>query len=253
MSSSNMPDRSIRPGEWQEYRHDTGETLDFRCIRSARRTIALYVHRDGTVLVRAPLRVPHAEVVGFVRERWDWLQRHLTRFSEEPAPLRQRYGEGERVLHLGEELTLRLANGGRSRVSAGEGVLLLTLPGGRDDGGTIERLVTGWQRREARRLFAERLLHCHAAMQALALPFPQLKIRAMRSRWGSCSRRAIITLNLELVRMPQSCIDYVITHELCHLVEFNHGPRFYALQERFMPDWQERRRRLEDIARSRPR
>ena len=86
-------------------------------------------------------------------------------------------------------------------------------------------------------------------MHDLGLPAPQLRVRKMRSRWGSCSRSAVITLNLELIRMPLPCIDYVITHELCHLVEFNHGPRFYALQARFIPDWKERKRLLETLAR----
>jgi predicted metal-dependent hydrolase len=86
-------------------------------------------------------------------------------------------------------------------------------------------------------------------MKELSLPFPELRIRKMRSRWGSCSRRAEITLNLELIRMPLDCIDYVITHELCHLVEFNHSARFYELQSRFFPDWKERRRQLEELGR----
>jgi len=86
-------------------------------------------------------------------------------------------------------------------------------------------------------------------MAALRLPFPELKIRKMRTRWGSCTRRGVITLNLELVRMPPACIDYVISHELCHLVEFNHSARFYQLQERFVPDWQVRKRELDELAR----
>lgn len=73
--------------------------------------------------------------------------------------------------------------------------------------------------------------------EQLNLPLPQLRVRKMRSRWGSCSRAAVVTLNLELIRMPLECIvDYVITHELCHLAEFNHSPRFYELQARFVPD-----------------
>lgn len=254
MSSSNMPETRARPGEWQHFRHASGETLEFRFIRSARRTIALYVNRDGSVLVRAPMRVPFAEVTLFLRERWDWLQKQRLRFSLEPQPEAQLYRHGESFLHLGEERTLSLRPAARSRVLLEEATLHVTLPEERwQDPSAIAELLEQWQRREARRLFAERLAHCHGEMRELALPYPQLKIRKMRSRWGSCSRSAVITLNLELVRMPLACIDYVVTHELCHLVEFNHSPRFYALQASFLPDWSERRRRLEAISRSLPR
>lgn len=244
----NMPD--ARAGEWQQYRHDTGETLAFRFIRSSRRTIALYVHRDGSVLVRAPLRAPHAEVLAFMRERWDWLQRQRTRFLQEPAPQPLVYRDGTPLLHLGEEVVLRVQPARRRYVMLCGRELQVAVPAAHaEDHDTLAGVIEGWQRGEARRLFAERLAHCHARMRELALPYPQLKIRKMRSRWGSCSRSAIVTLNLELIRMPLACIDYVVTHELCHLVEFNHSPRFYALQARFVPDWQARRRQLEALGR----
>jgi predicted metal-dependent hydrolase len=245
-----MPELRARPGEWQEYCHDSGETLAFRFIRSARRTIAIYVHRDGSVLVRAPLRTPFTEVFLFLRERWEWLQRQRLRFAQEPQPRKVVYEDGESIMHLGEPVILRLGTAARPRALLIGSELHLALPEGQSaDQLAKEAAVELWQRREARQLFPLRLAYCHAAMQELALPYPQLKLRKMRSRWGSCSRNAVITLNLELIRMPLDCIDYVITHELCHLVEFNHSPRFYALQAGFIPDWKERRRRLEELAR----
>jgi len=78
-----MPERL--PQEWKEYRHDSGETLLFRFVRSARKTLTLYVHRDGSVLVRAPLRLSLAHVFVFLRERWDWLELQRSRFLEEPS------------------------------------------------------------------------------------------------------------------------------------------------------------------------
>ncbi|MCD6059757.1 MAG: hypothetical protein K0R03_670 [Moraxellaceae bacterium] len=245
-----MPEVRARPGEWQEYRHESGETLDFRFIRSKRRTIALYVHRDGSVMVRAPMRAPFAEVYLFMRERWDWMQRQLQRFRDEPAPRRIVYRHGESILHLGEEIRLHVQAALRSRALLREGELHLAVPAvSIEDPDVLAAVVESWQRRQARQVFALRLASCHERMKELSLPFPELRIRKMRSRWGSCSRRAEITLNLELIRMPLDCIDYVITHELCHLVEFNHSARFYELQSRFFPDWKERRRQLEELGR----
>lgn len=244
-----MREARARPGEWQEYRHDDGEVLGFRFLRSARRTIAIYVNRDGSVLVRAPLRAPYAEVCQFLHERWDWLQQHRRRFLSEPSPSR-RLSDGAPILHLGEELILRLAEAPRRQARRlGDELHLALPPQAPGDTSTVVATLEAWQRREALALFPERLRQCHGAMADLRLPVPLLRVRKMRSRWGSCSRSAVITLNLELIRMPLDCIDYVITHELCHLVEFNHSPRFYDLQARYIPDWKQRKQRLEALGR----
>lgn len=245
-----MRELRARPGEWQEFRHDSGEVLGFRFVRSARRTLAIYVNRDGSVLVRAPQRAPFAEVCVFLMERWEWLQHHRGRFLREPPPRTLRFCDGEPILHLGEELLLRVQDAPRTRaLRVGDELHLAVPPHAEEDNSGVVAAVEAWQRREALRLFPARLAHCHGLMSELNLPAPQLRVRKMRSRWGSCSRAAIITLNLELIRTPLECIDYVITHELCHLVEFNHSPRFYDLQARFIPDWKERKRRLELIGR----
>ena len=76
----------------------------------------------------------------------------------------------------------------------------------------------------------------------------QIKLRRMRSRWGSCSHQRDITLNTVLMHMPPACIDYVLHHELCHLHEFNHSPAFYALQGRVCPDWTVQKKALNIFA-----
>ncbi len=81
-------------------------------------------------------------------------------------------------------------------------------------------------------------------MAHIGVPYSDIVVRAMRTRWGSCSAQGKITLNVKLVKVPKSCIDYVIFHELCHLAVPDHTPRFYALLDRVLPDWQERREKL---------
>lgn len=238
------------PKGMREYRHDSGETLLFHFIRSARKTIGLYVHRDGSVQVRAPQRVPLAQIYLFLRERWDWLMLQRARFLEEPPPAPVTYVDGETFLHMGSPLCLRvhLARHNLARRTGDELHVAIT-PERHAEPDGLSGVIELWQRREARRVFPLRLAFCHEAMKSLLLPFPELKIRKMRSRWGSCTRSGVVTLNLELIRMPPECIDYVIVHELCHLVEFNHGSRFYELQARFLPDWKDRKQRLEELAR----
>lgn len=235
----------------REYRHDNGETLLFHFIRSARKTIGLYVHRDGSVQVRAPQRVPLAQIYLFLRERWDWLMLQRSRFLEEPAPAPVRYSDGEAFLHLGHPLMLRVhlaTHNLAKRVGAELHVAITAERRAEKEG--LAGIIELWQRREARRIFPLRLAFCHEHMKSLHIPYPELRIRKMRSRWGSCTRKGVVTLNLELIRMPPDCMDYVITHELCHLVEFNHSSRFYDLQTRFMPDWKARKHQLEELARA---
>jgi hypothetical protein len=81
-------------------------------------------------------------------------------------------------------------------------------------------------------------------MAHVGVAYPDIIVRAMSTRWGSCSANGRITLNVKLVKVPRLYIDYVIFHELCHLAEPNHTPRFYELLDRVLPDWRERREKL---------
>lgn len=100
-----------------------------------------------------------------------------------------------------------------------------------------------WYLDRARAVFAEvleaNLPHVKAATQ------PRLIVRTMQSRWGSLSRAATMTLNVNLVRAPRPCIEYVVIHELCHTRHRDHDARFFKLLRQVMPDWEERKRRLE--------
>lgn len=236
--------------ELREYRHDSGEILTYRFIRSARKTLGLYVHRDSSITVRVPWRVTLTEVHIFMHQRWDWLQHQRQRFRNEPAPLQLRLCSGAIIMHLGKPYTLLLESGSRAAVRIEDDKLIVKLPLAQQaEEEKIAKAIDQWQRKIAKELFAKRLQLCHQAMHELNLPMPTIRIRRMRSRWGSCSRQGDITLNLELLRMPMDCIDYVVIHELCHLKVFNHSPAFYALQSCFMPDWSARKQQLEALAR----
>ena len=112
----------------------------------------------------------------------------------------------------------------------------------------VQKALLAFYRRQAQSLFEERMALCFNAFPQQGLSAkkqPTVTIRKMRRRWGSCSSRGDVTLNLLLMRMPVSCIDYVIIHELCHLWEFNHGVAFYRLMARALPDWRVHKEQLE--------
>lgn len=109
-------------------------------------------------------------------------------------------------------------------------------------------MLEGWYRQRAEKVFQERLDVCQARAKRESITATGLTIRKMKTRWGSCSKTGRILLNLELMQAPKECIDYVIMHELCHLKEHHHGPKFWQLLKKLMPDYESRKKRLDLIA-----
>ena len=112
----------------------------------------------------------------------------------------------------------------------------------------IKTLLEAWYRNKAKRIFLERLELCHKKFSRHKIEIPSFSIRKMKTRWGSYSKAGRITLNLEIIKAPKDCIDYVIIHELCHIIEPYHGNLFWRLMKSIMPDYEDRRRRLNMFA-----
>jgi predicted metal-dependent hydrolase len=220
--------------------------------RSARRrTLSIEVYPDLRVIVRAPSRCPRSLIEARLAERAPWIERQVERFRRlaRERPPEPRYIEGETHLYMGEQHALEVVAAARAGVTRVTGALRLSLPpgSGADD---ARRALEAWYRARAGEEFAAVLDARFGPFRAGGHRRPELRVRAMRTRWGSLARagaddeRARMTVNLALIRAPLACIEYVIVHELCHLEYRGHGPRFRALLERHLPDWHERRRRL---------
>jgi predicted metal-dependent hydrolase len=218
----------------------TASGLEYRVRRSRRRTLGLYVYADGRVEVRAPLGYDADPIHAFVATREHWIRSKLLEFQRRPRPPAAKFGQGDAQPYLGRAYPLRLQQALQVRVTLTVDALCVAAPD-TDQPARVSAYLQLWYRRQAHVLFAQRLALGRQTLAEYALPECTLKIRAMKTRWGSCSRRGSITLNLELIKYPLVCLDYVVAHELCHLLEFNHSPRFYALMDAAMPDWRERK------------
>jgi predicted metal-dependent hydrolase len=210
---------------------------------ASRQTLAIEVHPDSRVLVRAPVDCPEALIAERVQKRAAWISRQLAEFERyRPRTPARQYINGESHLYLGRQYRLKLAEGDAASVKLTRGQLLVSLPG-EPEPERVKALLHRWYLDRARAVFTEvldaSLRHFKGVEQ------PRLIVRAMQSRWGSLSRAGSMTLNVNLVRAPRLCIEYVVTHELCHTTHRDHDARFFKLLGQVMPDWEQRKQRLE--------
>lgn len=217
--------------------------------RSRRKTIGLYLSRRGEIEVRAPLRCPGPVIRSFLDSRRSWLSASLRRLETLPAPPEWRDGASFPI--LGEPVRLAVRSGERRAIRRVGDCLRLTVSGAPTPQ-AVEGLVREWFRRQARPVFEQVIADWWPRLDLPEARYPPLKLRAMRRRWGSCASHGGINLNLWLLGAPRACIDFVVAHELCHLREFHHGPGFYRLMDRVMPDWRAKENRLREHERRFP-
>lgn len=203
--------------------------IAYQLRRSARRTIGLAIDARG-LRVGAPLRARLGDIESLIRQHGDWVLDKLRCWRERPPPERLRIHDGMAIFADNSAFTVAIAPGSRARWRCDGDILHLNLPAGGDPALLLEAAL----RDMARHRFSERLAH-HAAR--LGVPTPPLRLSSARTRWGSCSARGQINLNWRLIWLPLPVIDYVVCHELAHLKEMNHSPRFWSVVEQLCPDW----------------
>lgn len=217
-----------------------GWKIEFKLSFANRNTIAIHVSVDGEVLVKAPKRMAYAKVVEFVEAKAVWVLAKQEEFASSPHRLPE-----NTYKFLGENYELKVELGVKNDILLQDGVMLLQTTQPRDKA-KVKAQIEKWYRAQAVDIFARRLDFCAPiAEKKIDVEFSgELRLRKMKSRWGSCSSDGEITLNTELVAAPEICIDYVILHEMCHLREHNHSPAFYALMDAVMPKWKAHRKLL---------
>jgi len=221
------------------------QEISFEIVPARRTTMEIAVHPDGRVIVKSPPGLSPNEIRQRVLNRVRWISRQIAWFQQfQPRTPPRKYVGGETHLYLGRQYRLKLIRGGRNQVKLDRGRLLV-LCKGEASPEKVRRLLDGWYLEKARKQFAESLDLCFPPFQRMGCKKPPLRIRRMKTRWGSLSHSGVMTLNRELIRAPRKCIDYVVTHELCHLKHKNHSPEFFRLLEQTMPDWETRKHRLE--------
>lgn len=217
-------------------------TYAYGLIRQERKTLSLTVYPDKRIVVKCPPAAEQDHIHQFLKRKCSWLNKQIRFFDRVKGPVdKKEYVSGESFLYLGRQYKLLVRPADESKVTLTKGNLwVFTVQGGAVD---QQSLLKAWYEQKADKVLKEQFEAAISAFKHTVTP--RLKIRPMRTRWGSCSKKGTITLNPKLIQTPLYCIDYVIMHELCHLIEHNHSPKYYKLLDRFMPDWKIRKKRLE--------
>ena len=213
--------------------------IHYRFARSKRRTIGLTIDASG-LSVRAPYRVPWREIEAFLREKRHWIISRLDEWSAVPPPPLIHGTSGEALPLFGEPVALQVLDGRRGVARSGARVVV-SAPAPRRAGLVLE-LLLGWLKQQALTALAPR-----AALFAarLGLAPPPVALSRARGQWGVCTERGAIRLNWRLVHLQPELADYVVAHEVAHLVELNHSKRFWNLLGTLYPDWRDARERIE--------
>jgi predicted metal-dependent hydrolase len=205
-----------------------GRRIEYRFVRRRRRTLGISIDADG-LKVSAPLRAPWRDIEGFVREKERWILAKLDEWALAPRPVTLQGRTGERLPLFGEPLELERRAGPVRREES-----KLFFP----SLGTLIR----WLKTIALEALHPRVAHFAALLET---PVPRVRLSNARTQWGVCTEDGTIRLCWRLVHLEPPLIDYVVAHEVAHLVELNHSARFYRLLASLFPDWRAARERLE--------
>ncbi len=197
-------------------------------IRSRRRTLALQIAPDATLVIRAPHHLAQEEIDRFVTQKTAWITKNQRLMRERPPAPRREFTHGEAHLYLGEAYNLLLVDQAATPLVFSDGAFRL-------DRGYLDKareLFKSWYRYQAQQLIAAR-----AQYYAKHYGFEYLRIRLTdtASRWGSCSARGVLSFNWRLVMAPMTIVDYLIVHELVHLHERHHQRAFWQKVEAIFP------------------
>ncbi|MBE0392155.1 M48 family metallopeptidase [Flavobacterium sp. PL002] len=218
--------------------------ITFSIANRKRKSIAVEVHPDTSVQIKAPLDCRLEDIKRIVSKRSKWIitqQKFFEQFLPE-TPKRE-YVPGETHSYLGRKYMLKVIESEENKVKLQGGYLVAYSQDSTEE--NIKHLLTEWYYKRATKVFAKVYDEAFQKFNQYNIPKPEMQIKRMKNRWGSYTSSGNILINPELIKASSICIDYVFTHELCHFIERNHSKRFYNLLEKIAPDWQRWKLKLE--------
>ncbi len=224
------------------------QTISFELNRSERKTLAIHVHSNMRVEVVAPMKAYLEDIYKKVRKRAKWIKTQQLFFDQfQPKEPPRQYVAGENHYYLGRQLRLKVKQAIANKINI-EDDFIVVYSHYPSNLKLTQNLIENWFKTQACEKFNERLSLCLNEFSKPEEFLPKsIIIRHLNKRWGSMTSTKRLVLNTKLIHMPLYCIDYVIIHELCHIQHPNHSPKFWNLLASIMPDWEQRKNKLEGL------
>ena len=212
-----------------------------KIVRKDVRNITLKVRPNGEAILTTPKAASDEHIKFIIEKRAKWIAKKRTFFASFKTPQKE-YVSGEDFKYLGRSYRLKVVQSKEERVKLQRGYLELFVKD-KSDIKRKENLIYEWYYEKAMLYFFNILQEFNKIVKQ---DIKSVKIRQMKTRWGSCNPyKSYINLNIELIKKPKACIEYVVFHELAHLLYPNHSKQFYDYLTLYMPDWQKRKEILE--------
>lgn len=216
--------------------------IDYSLEYSYRKSLGITVTPEMEVLVRAPMDTALEEIETKLKKRAAWILKQQSFFlTFHPRTPDKRFVSGESHLYLGRQYRLRIVSGTKNSVHFNGRELVVT----KRPRSMAEQLIHDWYRMKAKEVFAALAEPWIQRFEKYQVAPQDIYLQSMPTRWGSCTPSGKLILNPELIKAPKGCIEYVIVHELCHLIHRHHTAAFFALQTGEMPDWERWKDKLE--------
>jgi predicted metal-dependent hydrolase len=207
---------------------------EYTVIRQRRRTIALYINPNGTLTIKAPIFTPDFFINRFVKDKQDWIDKHLSRVKQYPQLEEKQFIDGEEFMFLGKNYSLQIVHSEEIQLTD---KLLFPFKNKR----SIKKRIIEWYKKQALETVSKRVEKYAAIMK---VNYRSIDLSNAKKRWGACSHIDELTFNWRLIMAPLESMDYVVIHELAHTIEKNHSKQFWAIVQKFCPDYKIRRRWL---------
>jgi len=228
----------------KSYIHLGSKKIDFTLIYMNRKSLGITVTPEMEVIVKAPLAADKELIHQKVHKRAAWIIKQQSFFlGYLPKSTLKKFVSGESHLYLGRSYKLKILKADVNTVKVKGRIIEVKT----SDKTLVKSLLENWYSNKANEQFEKIAKPCIERFKKYHVSPDSIVLREMPKRWGSCTPKGKIILNKELIKAPKGCIEYVIIHELCHLVHHNHTSKFLALQSKEMKDWAKWKERLEKI------
>lgn len=196
-------------------------------IRQRRKTISLHINPDATLTVKAPYLIPKFFIDRFIKEKQDWITSKLHQMSVRPKAIQRTFVDGEPFLFLGKKYLLKIVHNSTIELKDFLYFPFKNVP-------SIKKRIIDWYKHHA---LATVSLRVKLFSKSMNVEYENISISNGKGRWGACTGTNDLSFNWRLIMAPMAVIDYVVIHELAHIKEHNHSKKFWAIVQKYCPDY----------------